>query len=107
MTVLLDECIPRKLKRVFHQHECATVPELGFAGRKNGVLLSLAEDAGFDVLFTIDRGIQFQQNISGRNIAILVVRARSNRLADLLPLMPQCLLAISSIQPGQVIRISE
>ncbi len=59
MKVLLDECIPRKLKSAFAEHDCMTVPEAGLAGKKNGVLLSLAEGAGFDVFLALDKGIQF------------------------------------------------
>jgi hypothetical protein len=54
MKVLLDECLPRKLKSHFPEHECVTVPEAGFGGETNGRLLSHAEDAGFDVFFTVD-----------------------------------------------------
>ncbi len=60
MRILLDECIPRKLKFGLSGHTCKTVPEAGFAGSKNGVLLSLAENAGFEVFLTMDKGIQFE-----------------------------------------------
>jgi predicted nuclease of predicted toxin-antitoxin system len=85
MKVLLDECIPRKLKNSFSGHECQTVPEAGLAGQKNGQLLLLAERMGFEVLVTMDKGLQYQQNLLGRSIAVILVRAQSNRLADLLP----------------------
>jgi len=65
MKILLDECIPRKLKNSFPGHECQTVPEAGLAGQKNGLLLSLAEGAGFDLFITIDKGLQYQQNLAG------------------------------------------
>jgi hypothetical protein len=107
MKVLLDECIPRKLKTSLSGHECQTVPEAGLAGQKNGALLSLAEAAGFELFITMDKGLQYQQNLAGRSIAILVVRARSNRLADLLPHLEAYRLIMSSIQPGEVIRIGE
>jgi len=51
MRVLLDECIPRRLKYAFTDHYCLTVPEAGLAGQKNGRLLSPAENAGFDLFF--------------------------------------------------------
>jgi hypothetical protein len=63
MRVLLDECIPRKLKNALPDHDCQTVPEAGLAGNNNGLLLSLAERAGFDIFFTIDKGLQYQQNL--------------------------------------------
>ena len=107
MKVLLDECIPRKLKDALPGHGCHTVPEVGLAGQKNGALLSLAEAAGFEVFLTIDRGLQYQENLAGRGIAILIVRARSNRLQDLLPHIEACLSVMSSIQAGQVIRVGE
>ena len=107
MKVLLDECIPRKFKNALPDHECQTVPEAGFAGQKNGVLLSLAEAAGFDLFLTMDKGLQYQQNLAGRSIAVLIVRARSNRLEDLLPHLEACRSIMSSIRPGDVIRVGE
>ena len=105
MKILLDECIPRKFKNNLPGHECQTVPEAGFAGKKNGELLRLAEARGFEVFITVDRGIQYEQNLTGRHIAILVLRAKSNRLLDLLPCAEDCLSKIRSIQPGQVAHI--
>jgi predicted nuclease of predicted toxin-antitoxin system len=107
MRVLLDECIPRKLKSALPDHECHTVPEAGLAGQKNGILLSLAEAAGFDLFLTMDKGLQYQQNLAGRSIAILIIRARSNRLQDLLPHLEACRLIMSTIRPGEVIRVGE
>jgi hypothetical protein len=104
---MLDECIPRKLKNAVPGHACQTVPEAGLAGRKNGELISLAEGAGFDLFLTMDKGLQYQQNLAGRNIAILIIRARSNRLADLLPHLTACRSIMSSIQLGQVMRVGE
>ena len=105
MRVLLDECLPRKLKSALVEHDCKTVPEAGLAGQKNGRLLSLAEAAGFDLFLTLDKGIQYQQNLAGRSIAILIIRAKSNRLQDLLPLMDACRTAMTSIQVGEVVRV--
>ena len=65
----------------------------------------MAEDAGFDVFLTLDKGLQYQQNLAGRSIAILVVRAKSNRLIDLFPHVAACLAAMRSIQPGDVIGV--
>jgi len=69
MRVLLDECIPRKFRNEFPDHECRTVPEVGLAGSTNGALLSLAEGAGFEIFLTMDKGLQYEQNLTGRNIA--------------------------------------
>jgi len=73
---MLDECLPRNFKRYFAEPECVTVPELGLAGKKNGELLSLAEADGFEVFITLDRGIAYQQNLSGRNIGVMLIRAK-------------------------------
>jgi hypothetical protein len=80
-----------------------TVPEAGLAGQRNGRLLSLAETAGFDIFLTIDKSLRYQQNLAGRNIAIVVVRAKSNRLKDLLPHVEACRLIMNSIRPGEVV----
>ena len=105
MKVLLDECIPRKFKRELAVHDCQTVPEAGLAGEKNGALLSLAEASGFEVFLTMDKGLPYEQNLTGRRIAVIIVSAKSNRLADLLPHVPACLSIISSIQPSQLVRV--
>jgi hypothetical protein len=79
MRVLLDECIPRKLKYSLLDQECQTVPEAGLAGKKNGTLLKLAESAGFEIFVTMDKGLEYEQNLAGRSIALLILRAKSNR----------------------------
>ena len=104
MKILLDECIPRKLKYALPEHECQTAPEAGMANQKNGILLSLAEGAGFELFLTVDKGLQYEQNLADRRIAIRIVRARSNRLKDLLPHMEACRLIMNSIKPGQLVR---
>ena len=103
--LLLDECVPRQFKSHLSGYDCLTVPEAGWAGRKNGELLSLAESAGFQVFVSLDQGIEFQQNLTGRNIAVILLRAKSNRLADLIPLAGQLLMSLSSIEPGLLVRI--
>jgi len=105
MRILLDECLPRKFKSVFAGHDCSTVPEAGLAGKKNGQLLSLAEEEGYEAFVTLDKGIQYQQNLLGREIAIVIIRARSNRLIDLLPHAEACLSSIASAYPGGVILV--
>jgi len=101
MRILIDECLPARLKNSFVQsgHECKTVQDLGIANKKNGELLSLA-DGEWDVLVTNDQNIKFQQNITGRKISVLVLRANSSRLADLLPLILACRSALASIRGG-------
>src|SRR5256885_5315406 len=102
MKILIDECVQRKLKQNLSSHECQTVSDLGLAGTENGELLSLAEKRGFHILLTLDKGFACEQNLAGRTIAILILRAKSNRIEDLLPHVRACLAGISAIQPGHI-----
>jgi len=107
MRLLLDECVPRKLKFAFVAggHECATAREAGFEGKTNGELLASAELL-FDVLITIDQNIPHQQNLRNRPIAILILCAKSNDISDLSPLIPSALEALKMISPGQIVGIT-
>lgn len=106
MNLLLDECIPRPLKRslTVEGHSCSTVPEAGLAGKTNGELLLLAEGS-FQVFITLDKGLPYQQNLAATTIAVLIIRARSSRLADILPHVPACLAALRVIKPGEMVRV--
>ncbi|HLM58557.1 MAG TPA: DUF5615 family PIN-like protein [Pyrinomonadaceae bacterium] len=104
MRVLLDECVPRKLKRELAGHEVLTVTERGWSGVKNGKLLSLAESE-FDVFLTVDQNLKFQQNLQVFGIGVLLMVARNNRLKTLLPLMPEVKEALENIQAGDFIRV--
>ena len=105
MRILLDECIPRKFKHSLSGHDCRTVPEVGLAGKGNGDLLSEAEIQGFELFVTMDKGLEYEQNMQGRRIAVILLRARSNRLADLLPLASACLALMIVMKPGQITRL--
>ncbi|MDY6806626.1 MAG: DUF5615 family PIN-like protein [Cyanobacteriota bacterium] len=99
MKILLDECLPRKLKNSLEEHTVITVPQQGWSGTKNGELLRLAENE-FDVFITVDRNLTYQQNLTDVNLAIVVLVARSNRLESIIPLMPEVRLALETIQAG-------
>ncbi|PHM06546.1 DUF5615 family PIN-like protein [Nostoc sp. 'Peltigera malacea cyanobiont' DB3992] len=105
MKLLLDECIDRKLAREFVRYEVKTVPQMGWAGVKNGQLLALAE-ADFDVFITVDRNLSFQQNLPHFDIAIIVLQAQSNRLIDMKPLVPKVLATLATAVKGQAIVVS-
>lgn len=105
MRILLDEQLPRQLARHLLSHDVRTVQQEAWAGLKNGELLTKAEAAGFSVFVTGDQNLEFQQNISKRGLGVVVLRARSNALEDLLPLVPAALTAIEAVQPGQVVRV--
>ncbi len=106
MNLLLDECVPRPLKAslAVEGHACLTVPEAGFAGKTNGELLRLAQNR-YRVFITLDKGIPYQQNLAGVTLAVLIIRAKSNRLIDLLPHVPACLAALREIKAGEIVHI--
>ncbi|HEV1996241.1 MAG TPA: DUF5615 family PIN-like protein [Candidatus Acidoferrum sp.] len=106
MRILIDECAPRALKRhlINHGHECLTVQESGWSGKQNGELLSLAE-ISFDVLVTVDTSLRYQQNLSGRRIAVVILQSSSNRLGHLRQYFPACVLAIEKIKPGEIVQV--
>jgi len=97
--VLLDECVDRGLAGEITGHDVRTVPDEGWASLKNGELLSRAQ-AEFDVLVTTDRNLMFQQNLPKFDIAVIVLAGKTNRLQDLLPLIPQLLNTLPSAKPG-------
>jgi hypothetical protein len=103
--VLLDEQLPRQVAAYLVGHDVRTVQQESWAGLKNGELLTRAEAAGFSVFLTGDQSLEYQQNISKRRLGVVVLRADSNALEDLLPLIPAALAAIVGIQPGQVVRV--
>ena len=105
MRVLLDEQLPRHLAREIVGHDVSTVQQRGWAGLKNGELLRVAAGAGFEVLLTADRNLQFQQNLSQSRLGIILLVARSNTLEDLRPLVPNLLVAIPKNRPGQLLRL--
>lgn len=88
MRVLLDECVPRPLKRLLPGHEVVTVPEMGWAARRNGELLALAHSQNMDVFITLDQKLPVQQRAGRKTVPIVLLTSPSNRLADLEPLVP-------------------
>lgn len=104
MKLLLDECVTRHLKREFANHEVHTVEEAGFKGLENGNLLRAASGV-YDVLITVDRNLPYQQNLTGLEIAVLILSAKRNSYLRLQPLMPKALNALESIRPGEVILV--
>jgi hypothetical protein len=78
---------------------------VGLKGLPNGVLLAAAEQAGYDVLITVDKNMPHQQNLSGRRISVIVLDGRSTSFDDLVILMPDVLAALDGLQAGQVLRV--
>lgn len=104
MKILLDECLDRRLARDLSGFEVLTVPQMGWAGVKNDKLMALAETE-FDVFITVDRNLSFQQNLPKFDIAVLVVRCRSNRLRDLQPFAAKIIEILPNLKKGEAILI--
>ena len=101
MNILFDENFPRPLRRFFPDHQVTTVQKMEWLEAENGDLLAVAE-AEFDVLLSTDKGIKYQQNFTDRDIAVIVLRTKDNRIPTLIPLMPKVLALLPTVQPGQV-----
>ena len=101
MKVLLDECIDWRLCRDIAGHDVKTARQMGWSAVKNGELLALAESE-FDVFVTVDRNLSFQQKLPDFKVAVIVLRSRSNRLADLRPLVPDLLSCVANAPRGAV-----
>ena len=99
MKVLLDEWVDWRLGRDIVGHDIKTARQMGWTTIKNGELLALATEH-FDVFVTVDRNLTFQQKLASLSIAVIVLQAKTNRLADLRPLVPKLLMAIEFAQPG-------
>ena len=105
MKILLDECLDRRLVREFSGHIVKTAPQMKWAGIKNGRLLALAEKQ-FDVFVTVDRNLSFQQHLPRFRIAVVILRARSNRLEDLRGLIPTLLASLPTLKIGKAVTVS-
>jgi hypothetical protein len=106
MRLLINECVDQRLRLLFPDDDCQTAGFANLAGWKNGPLPDVAEISGFDVLVTVDQNIPDQQKLDGRTVSLLILCAPTNRLHDLEPLAPAANLALLSIAPGQVLRIT-
>jgi predicted nuclease of predicted toxin-antitoxin system len=105
MRILLDEQLPRRLARQLVGHQVRTVQQQGWAGIGNGGLLRRAAADAFEIFVTADRNLQFQQNLAGAPLGVVILVAQSIRLEDLLPLIPSLLSALREVRPGEVRRV--
>jgi hypothetical protein len=103
--ILLDENLDWRLRRELSGHAVESVPLIGWSGLKNGELLARAE-VRFDVFITMDSNLAYQRNIADHKIAVIVLEAPSNRLADTRPLMTKVLSSLTNIKPGTLITVS-
>lgn len=105
MRILLDECVPRPLKFELSDYEIQTVVEIGWSGKKNGELLQLMLQEGLTILLTTDQNLRYQQNLQQAGVAVIALVAPSNRLPDLVPLIPDVYNVLDTIAPGEVIEV--
>jgi predicted nuclease of predicted toxin-antitoxin system len=88
MKILLDECVTKRLKPHLPQHDVATVTEKGWSGLKNGQLMAAASGEGFDILLTIDKNLQHQQNIGKYPLIVVILNSPSSKLEMLVTFLP-------------------
>src|SRR5450759_2807135 len=103
MRLLLDECVPRPLERELAGHDVQHVVDMGWSSKRNGELLKLMVLERFEAMLTVDRNIEFQQNVRASGIGVVVAVARTNRLKELRPLVHQLLEALARISRGELI----
>ena len=105
MRIVLDACVPQPFRHALPGHIVHTARHLGLSRLDDGTLLrSLAGQ--YDVLVTCDRNIPWQNQITGLRLAVVILRARTNKLSDLLPLAPQLIRALPFLSPGYVRQIA-
>ncbi len=104
MRVLLDECVPSRLRRDLSEHDVRTVPEMGWASKENGELLELASPT-FDVFITTDQKLSYQQDLANFEIAVVVLVAQRAKLEFLRPLMREVQQVLKEIRSGEVLRV--
>lgn len=105
MRILLDECLPRRLRKELPGHDVLTVAEMAWSGKKNGELLQLMVADGIEVFITADQGLRYQQHLSAFRVGVILFVSVRNRLPDLVPLMPAVARLLKSIKPGIVVEI--
>lgn len=104
MRILIDECLNWRLSRALTGHYAASTQKMGWAGLKNSALLAEAEKQ-FDVFITGDLNLNFQQDVTRYNIAVVVLHAKSTQLHHSLALIPKVLTLLPTLKPGQVVDV--
>lgn len=105
MKILLDENLPHDLRHFLAGHEVFTVAYMKWAGIKNGQLLAKAAAAGFHALLSLDSGMEFQQRLDSLPCSVVLISAKSNRLNDLLPVIPSLLIALDDLPARTIVRV--
>lgn len=107
MRLLLDESVPHPIAEALTGHEVESAQSMGWSGVSNGELLERAAQARFDALVTLDRGFEFEQNLAELPVSVAILVARSNRIEQLLPLIPSLLQQLEGMQPKTLIKVRE
>jgi len=106
MRLLFDESVTKRLRLYLPSHHVRTVVEMGWSGTKNGKLLTLAA-SDFDALITVDKNMQYQQNLQTLPVGIVVLSAASNELVALVALMPNLEIELLRMAPRTVITVGQ
>ncbi|HVJ67016.1 MAG TPA: hypothetical protein VM510_03470 [Caulifigura sp.] len=107
MYIILDECLPKDLRRSFLGHRILTVGQKGWSGTRNGRLMHRMTSDGVEVFLTLDRGFVQDRDLSKESFAVILLRARSSKLKDLLPLVVQVEDLLRTLVPGQYCEVSQ
>jgi len=108
MRLLLDECLPAELTAHLPGHTVRTARQMHWCGIKNGRLLKLIADSGeFDVFVTVDKNLPHQQNLRSLPYAVVVLRVKSTRVADMLAQVPELLRRLPEARPGQALVVAQ
>ena len=105
MKILLDENLPHQLRFEITGHQVFTVTYMKWSGIENGDLLAIAAAHGFDALITIDRGMEYEQNTAVLPVSVVIIRAQSNAIEDIRPVLPKILSALAAMKPKSLIKI--
>ncbi len=104
MKLLLDENLPKRLKLDFDAHTVFTVRDMGWNGKKNGELLQLMVENGFDALLTFDKNLQHQQNFKTYSLPVIVLWAEKNTYSALRSLVDNIKKVLETeLLPGSII----
>ena len=106
MRILLDECVPARLRRAFPGHSVKTVTECGWRSGKDFALLGFAEKT-FDVFVTVDRRLSRENDLSRYRLGFLIANVPNNRLEAFEPLFERLKLAAESVKPGELIFVEK
>jgi predicted nuclease of predicted toxin-antitoxin system len=103
--ILLDHNLDWRLSQHLPGHQVKTASEMNWKELVNGLLLKEAETAGFEILLTGDTNINYQQNITGRSISVVVLRAYNNRRKTHIEMMTDVMLVLETVKPGQIVEV--